>query len=253
MKPAFSEYDYLRVTPPAQVISEKQHDVLQWNDEKQSYGEDNNVKQSAHFLPALQPQSNSLLFYQDGGSSQGTGHSTGHISIHTVTLSGEEESEEEGVSQSSAHTLRSYQDGGSFGSFEEDNREHAGYDLEEPHRQNRILPQHENHISDDLSVENINFQPNAQVNEPERVSLDSFASNEQSEDGYPHVDLDTIDSGFGECSSPGASDSNIAEQMDSDLFNEHKSSNSNYVKQWMICSTIQEDSSNLEDEHNETQ
>ena len=98
MKPAFSEYDYLRINPRAQVMSEKQHDVLQWNNEKQSYGEDDDVKQSGHFLHTLQPQSNSLLFYQDSGSSQGTGHSTGHISIHTVTLSGEEESEEEGVS-----------------------------------------------------------------------------------------------------------------------------------------------------------
>lgn len=240
MKPVFREYDYLRVNRHVQT-SEKQHDVLQWNNEKQSYSGDNEMKQGGHFLHMLQPHSNSLLFFQDGGSSQGTGHSTGHISIHTVTLSGEEESEEEVVSQIS---------------LEEDNREHAGYDLEEPqisrlHRQSGILPHHENQISN--AVENINFEPRAQPNEPERVSLDSFVSNEQSEDGYPHVDLDTIDSGFGECSSPGASDSNIAEQMHSDLYHEHKNSNSNYVKQWMICSTIHEDSSNLENEPNESQ
>lgn len=157
------------------------------------------------------------------------------------------------MSQSSVNTLRSYQDGESFGSFGEDNGEQAGYDLEEPQvsrldRQSGELPHHENQISNDLSLENINFQPHVPLNEPERVSLDSFASNEQSEDGYPHVDLDTIDSGFGECSSPGASDSNIAEQIDSDSFREHKNSNSNYVKQWMVCSTIQEDSSNSENE-----
>uniref|UniRef100_A0A8C4EKS1 Fibronectin type-III domain-containing protein n=1 Tax=Dicentrarchus labrax TaxID=13489 RepID=A0A8C4EKS1_DICLA len=230
VKPAFSEYDYLRINPQVQMKSEKQHD----------------------------PHSNSLVFFQDGGSSQGTSHSTGHISIHTVTLSGEEEFEEEVVSQSSVNTLRGYQDGESFGSFGEDNREHAGYDLQEPQmsrldRQSGVLPHHENQISIDLSVENINFQPRVQLNEPERVSLDSFVSNEQSEDGYPHVDLDTIDSGFGECSSPGASDSNIAEQIDSDLFCEHRSSNSNYVKQWMVCSTIQEDSSSSENELHETQ
>ncbi|TDH11389.1 hypothetical protein EPR50_G00060510 [Perca flavescens] len=253
VKPVFSEYDYLKVNSHAEMISKKQHDVLQWNDEKQSYSKDNEMKQSGHLVHMLQPHSNSLLFFHDGGSSQGTGHSTGHVSIHTVTLSGEEEFEEEVGSQSSAHTLRSYQDGESFGSFEEDNREHAGYDLEELHRQSRILPQHENQILNDLSVENINFQPRAQLNEPERVSLDSLALNEQSEDGYPHVDLDTIDSGFGECSSPGASDSNIAQQMDSNLFHEHTSSNSNYVKQWMICSTIQEDCSKSENELNETQ
>lgn len=240
------------------MLSEKQHDVLQWNNEKQSYSEDTETKQGGHFLHMLQPHSNSLLFFQDSGSSQGTGHSTGHISIHTVTLSGEDEFEEEVVSQSSVNTLRSYRDGESFGSFEEDNREHAGYDLEE-HQMSRLdrqsgrLPQHENQISNDLSVENRNFEPRVQLNEPERVSLDSFASNEQSEDGYPRVDLDTMDSGFGECTSPGASDSNIAEQIDSDVFREHKSSNSNYVKQWMICSTIHEDSSNSENELHETQ
>lgn len=222
-------------------MKEKQHDSLHWNNEKQSYSED-----AGHFLHMLQPHSNALLRFQDDGGSQGTGHSTGHISIHTVTLSGEE-LEEEAVSQSSINTLRSYHDGESFGSFEDDNREHAGYNLGEPslfrlNRQSRILPQHENQISNDLSVGSLNFQPRAEVNEAERVSLDSFSSNGQLEDGYPHVDLDTIDSGFVECSSPGASDSSTAEQIDSDLFIEHKNSNSNYVKQWMICSTIQEDS-----------
>ncbi|KAI3361326.1 hypothetical protein L3Q82_013504 [Scortum barcoo] len=256
VKPVFSEYDYLRISSHIQMFSEKQHDVLQWANEKQSYSEDTETKQIGNFLHMLQPHSNSLLFFQDGGSSQGTGHSMGHISIHTVTLSGEEEFEEEVVSQGSVNTLRSYRHGESFGSFEEVNREDVGFDLAE-HQLSRInrqrLPQREIQISNELSVENRNFQPHIQLNEPERVSLDSFASNEQSEDGYPRVDLDTLDSGFGECSSPGASDSNIAEQMDSDIFREHKGSNSNYVKQWMICSTIQEDSSNSENELNETQ
>ncbi|XP_075962934.1 interleukin 21 receptor, tandem duplicate 1 [Anarhichas minor] len=252
VKPVFSEYDYLKINSHAQMMSEKQHDVLQWNNEKQCYGEDNEMKQGGQFLHTLQPHSNSLLFFKDGGSSQGTGHSTGHISIHTVTLSGEEEFEEEVASQSSVNTLRSYQAGERFGSFEEGNREHAGYDLEGPHSQSGVLPQHENQILNNLSMENINFQPHAQLNEPERVSLDSFSLNEQSEDGYPHVDLDTIDSGFGECGSPRASDSNAAEQMHSDLFHEHKSLNSNYVKQWMICSTIEDDFSNSETELHET-
>ncbi|XP_041799317.1 interleukin 21 receptor, tandem duplicate 1 [Chelmon rostratus] len=253
VQPVFSEYDYLKISSQVHMNGEKQHDILQWNREKRSYREEDEMKQGDHFPHMLQPHSHSLLFFQEGGSSQGTNHSTGHISIHTVTLSGEEEFEEEVVSQSSVNTLRSYQDGESFGSFGEDNGEQAGYDLEEPQvsrldRQSGELPHHENQISNDLSLENINFQPHVPLNEPERVSLDSFASNEQSEDGYPHVDLDTIDSGFGECSSPGASDSNIAEQIDSDSFREHKNSNSNYVKQWMVCSTIQEDSSNSENE-----
>ncbi|XP_070822918.1 interleukin 21 receptor, tandem duplicate 1 [Chaetodon trifascialis] len=255
VKPAFSEYDYLRIGSQVPMNSEKQHDILQWSSEKQSFREDNEMKHGGHFSHMLQPHSHSL-FVQEDGSSQGASHSTGHISIHTVTLSGEEEFEEEAVSQSSVHTLRSYQDGESFGSFGENNGEQAGFDLEEPQvsrmdRQSGVLPHHENQISDDLSLENLNFQPHVQLHEPERVSLDSFVSNEQSDDGYPHVDLDTIDSGFGECSSPGASDSNISEQIDS--FREHKNSNSNYVKQWMVCSTVQEDSSNSESELHRTQ
>ncbi|XP_029307631.1 interleukin 21 receptor, tandem duplicate 1 [Cottoperca gobio] len=251
VKPVFSECDYVRINSHAQIISEKQHEVLQWNNEKQSYSEDNEMKQGGDFL--LQPHSNSLLFFQDGGSSQGTGHSAGHVSIHTVTLSGEEEFEQEVMSQRSVNSFRSFQGGENYASFVEDNREHAGYDLEEPFRQSGILPQHENQISNNLSVENINFQPRAPLNEPERVSLASFASNEPSEDGYPHVDFDTIDSGFGECGSPGASDLKITEQMDSNLFHEHKSSNSNYVKQWMTCSSNEEDSSNSTNELHETQ
>lgn len=258
VKPVFSEYDYLKINSQAQMNSEKQHDILQWSNEKEGLREDNEMKQGGHLLHMLQPHSNSLLFFQDGGSSQGTGHSTGHISIHTVTLSGEEEFEEEVTSQSSANTLRSYQGGESFGSFGEVSREQAGYGVEGPQmsrmdRQSGVLPLHENQISNNLSLENINFQPRVLLNEPERVSLDSFASNEQSEDGYPHVDLDTIDSGFGECSSPGASDSNIAEQIDSDSFHQHKNLNSNYVKQWMVCSTIHEDCSSSENEFHETQ
>ncbi|KAM7383018.1 hypothetical protein PAMP_002706 [Pampus punctatissimus] len=238
VNPVFSEYDYFGVKTH-EMMSKKQHNVLYCNNEKESYNEDKEMKQDACFLHILQPHCNSPLDFQDGGSSQGTGHSTGPISIHTVTLSGEEEFEEEVTSQSSISTDISYQGGESFGSYDGDNREHAGYDVEPQmcrvDRQNGTLPQHESQISNDSSVGNINFQPHAQFNEPERVSLDSFASNEQSEDGYPHVDLDTIDSGFGECSSPG-----VAEHRESDLFHDHKSSNSNYVKQWMICSPIQE-------------
>ncbi|XP_034384654.1 interleukin 21 receptor, tandem duplicate 1 isoform X2 [Cyclopterus lumpus] len=218
-KPVFSEYDYLRISPRAQMMSEEQHAVLQWSNEKQRYGEDSEIKPGGPFLHAPS-------FFQDGGSSQGTGHSTGHVSIHTVTLSGEEEFEER-----SLNSLRSFQDGERFGSSEEDHGEQAGSDLEAPRRQSGILPRHVNQMLDD-SMENINFEPRGPPNEPERLSLNS---NEQSEDCYPRVDLDTIDSGFGECGSPGASDSNAAEHMHSDLFPEHRSLNSNYVKQWMTC------------------
>ncbi|XP_071763261.2 uncharacterized protein LOC139917928 [Centroberyx gerrardi] len=245
VRPVFSEYDVLMINTPIGG----QHDVFHWNMEKQSCGKDE-TKQGGCSHHSFQPHSASLLHFHEGGSLHGTGHSTGHISIHTVTLSGEEEFEAETVSRSSINTLRSYQDGESFGSYAGDNRERAGYDLGEPQmsrmfREGGLLGQDGNQMSNHLSVSNMNCQPRAHIMEPERVSLDSFASNEQSEDGYPSVDLDTIDSGFGEadCSSPVTSESNTAEQIDSDLFHEGGNSNSNYVKQWMICSTLQEDPS----------
>uniref|UniRef100_A0A3B5LC22 Fibronectin type-III domain-containing protein n=1 Tax=Xiphophorus couchianus TaxID=32473 RepID=A0A3B5LC22_9TELE len=220
VKPVFNEYDYLKITTCV-MLSEKQSEILNWSNEKQSYSE-------------------------DSSTSQGTIHSTGHISIHTVTLSGEE-FEADVTSQSS---LKSFQDAESFGSFDDDNRERVAYNLGESHasrmERHSGISLRENQIANDLILENQNFLPDGEFNEAERVSLNSFASNEQSEDGYPHVDLDTIDSGFGECGSPGASDSN------SNSFPEEKHFNSNYVKQWMICSTIQEDTSTVNNELDET-
>ncbi|KAM4736515.1 interleukin 21 receptor, tandem duplicate 1 [Anableps anableps] len=244
VKPVFNEYDYLKISTCV-MLSEKQSEILNLSNEKPSYSENNEVKSGDDFPHPPQLPNNLLMTFQDSSTSQGTIHSTGHISIHTVTLSGEE-FEEEVTSQSS---LRSYQDGESFGSFDDTNREHAPYDLGESQasRMEQLsgISLRENQIANDLIMEDQNFQRDGEFNEAERVSLNSFASNEQSEDGYPHVDLDTIDSGFGECSSPAASDSN------SNSFPEDKHLNSNYVKQWMICSTIQEDTSNVNNELNE--
>ncbi|XP_028280562.1 interleukin 21 receptor, tandem duplicate 1 [Parambassis ranga] len=217
-KPIFSEFDYLRMSSAGQRVSEKQHDVLHWNDEKKSYGDETHGA-SSHFLHAPPTASNApLLQYQDGGSSQRSSRFMEHISIHTVTLSGDE-FRDEVTSQSS---IRTYQDGESFGSLEDDGRAARldGDGVRPVHHENQI------------SLEHLNFQ----LDEPDQLFLDSFVSNEQSEDGYPHVDLDTIDSGFGECSSPAAS--NTAGQTD--LFT-HEHKNSNYVKQWMACSGAQED------------
>ncbi|KAM6957151.1 interleukin 21 receptor, tandem duplicate 1 [Aplochiton taeniatus] len=92
----------------------------------------------------------------------------------------------------------------------------------------------------------VDWQTHGHNIESERISLDSFNSNEQSEDGYPHVDLDTIDSGFGEsdCSSPLNSEFNGEDQIDASVFTGEGSSSSNYVKQWMICKIAQGDATN---------
>lgn len=231
VQPVFKEYD-LMSDASLRGTSEKQN-VLHWTSEKQSFSEDELMD---GFLRPL----------QDDSSSPSVAHSTGHVSIHTVTLSGEEV-----TSQSS---LRSYQEGESFGSFEDADREHGSCRLEGVHvsrrdRQSGTSLQLEAHGANDLLRENLNYEADGAFNEAERVSLDSFVSNEQSEDGYPHVDLDTIDSGYGECGSPGASESNGTERTDS--FHEH--TNSNYVRQWMICSTIQEDPGSVNNELHEGQ
>ncbi|XP_013883734.1 interleukin-21 receptor [Austrofundulus limnaeus] len=236
VKPNFKEYDYLMIDPALQISSEKQS-VLHWKNQEQSF-DAYETKEGGGFLHTL----GNLL--QDDSSSQSIAHSTGHISIYTVTLSGEE-FEEEVSSQSS---LRSYQDGES--SFGASDRDQAGYRLEivsVRSRQSRISLQSQARIVNDSSMENLNYEADAPFNVAERVSLNSFVSNEQSDDGYPRVDLDTIDSGFGECGSPGASDSNPVEQMDS--FHEHN--HSNYVRQWNICRTILEDPSNTNNELHE--
>ncbi|XP_007570607.1 interleukin 21 receptor, tandem duplicate 1 [Poecilia formosa] len=245
VKPVFNEYDYLKITTCV-MLSEKQSEILSWSNEKQSYSEVTEVKAADDFLQVQQLPNNLLMTFQDSSTSQGTIHSTGHISIHTVTLSGEE-FEGDVTSQSS---LKSFQDSESFGSLDDDNRERVTYNLGESHaarmERHSEISLRENQIANDLILENQNLLPDGEFNEAERVSLNSFASHEQSEDGYPHVDLDTIDSGFGECGSPGASDSN------SNSFPEEKHLNSNYVKQWMICSTIQEDTSTVNNELDET-
>ncbi|CAN9514183.1 unnamed protein product [Ophioblennius macclurei] len=183
VKPVFSEYDYFCVAPNLEELQRrKQPDVLHWN------GEDKEAKWSRCSLQHP-PQD------EEGSSQQA------NLSIHTVTLSGEE-----------------YQDG-SLRSLS-GGEEQQGEDAE-------VLAQHRDEGQPD---EDFHFH----LDEEERASLDSFASGSRcSEDGYPHVDLDTIDSGFGECGSPVA---NQAEQ--GTMFSQEPQSN--YVKQWMIGAVVQD-------------
>lgn len=204
-----------------------EHDVIQLNSEKQSCTE-KEVKQSGHFFHELQARDSSLLPCQDGGSGSSSSDQIGHISIHTVTLSEEEVFEEDGTSQSSACVLRGDQDRERFEFFGADMEEQAGYGLEEA--EHGLLPQLQHQADHRASVGDNHVPFHIQLFEEERASLDSLTLNEQSDDGYPHVDLDTIDSGFGEYNSPGASHG--AQQT----FSLHEQINfhSNYVKQWMV-------------------
>lgn len=241
----FSEYDFLRIGSQPPTTSEKQLEVGQTTTEKQSYWASSSGSQ---LCPALQPSNNSLLLFLEGGHSDCTGHSVGRVSIHTVTLSGDRELLEEALSESPPSDLRGHRDRENFGVFGGGVREQAAFLFEEPavaamaaarHNRHSGVPENLRDPARHSSAENLNFQPHVNFVEAERASLDSFVFNERSDDGYPQVDLDTVDSGFGECASPGASDSNDSESKDS--LHEHKSlHHSNYVKQWVACSTAED-------------
>nr|XP_061789072.1 interleukin-21 receptor-like [Nerophis lumbriciformis] len=57
-----------------------------------------------------------------------------------------------------------------------------------------------------------------------------------SDDGYPRLDLDTADSGFGECASPTQSSSG----QPADFLDDGLISRSNYVKQWIMGNDAQD-------------
>lgn len=233
----FREYDYdvLRISSQLPTTSEKQLEVGQTATEKQRRWASSS---GAKLFPTLQPRDNSLMFYLEGGHSDCAGHSAGQVSIHTVTLSGDRKLLEEALSESSPSHLGGHQDRDNLGVFGGDERDQAAFLFEE------LAAGQNGHsgVSENLqeparhsSAENLNFRPLVNFEEAEGVSLDSFVFNEHSDDGYPHVDLDTVDSGFGECGSPAASDSNESEPTNS--LHEYKSSHqSNYVKQWVACS-----------------
>lgn len=210
-----------------------EHGVIQLSSKKQSCAENKEVKPNGHLFDDLQARDSSLSPCQEGGSGSSSDQ-IGHISIHTVTLSEEEVFEEEGTSPSSACVLRGDQGRERFEFFGEDMEEQAGYGLEEAERGFLLQLQYQ---ADRHAAAGDNQVPlRIQFFEEERASLDSLTLNEQSDDGYPHVDLDTIDSGFGEYNSPGASHG--AQQTFS--LHEQINFNSNYVKQWMVWKTVQE-------------
>lgn len=202
----FKECDYFMVAPHVQLKAE--HDVLQWTCEKQSSKD----KRSGPSFLQLQAQ-----------DSPGVGR----LLIHTVTVSGEEE---DGSVHTSAAAPGRDRDRGRFQPLVEDMKEAAGCGLGEA--AGVFVPVLQRRGSGDSSGENPPLPLHLRFFLEERASLDSLVLNEQSEDGYPHVDLDTIDSGFGELSSPGAEQTPPQLQQLGNL-------QSNYVKQWVVCETAE--------------
>ncbi|XP_046894918.1 interleukin 21 receptor, tandem duplicate 1 isoform X1 [Hypomesus transpacificus] len=221
VRPIFSESDHLMMNPPVQEMPVKQLEVimLTCGSIKERSSEDNqgNGRHGIASLLSLAPHSSSLLYFS-GGSGHSTGHSAGHISIHTVTTSGGGEATFGGSTNGLGSKFKTSTD------CNMNNEERLSV---QKGRRSSICS---------LAVE---WQPQAQHIEPEQISLDSFCSNEPSDDGYPRVDLDTIDSGFMEsdCGPPMNSEFDNVEQMNSSLLSGAESSN--YVKQWMICNTVE--------------
>lgn len=224
VNPVFKECDYLMIG--SHVPMRNEHDVLQCSSERQRCTESNEGGKKGRFFHQLQTGDDLLLLGRDGGPQ--SGDCVGHISIHTVTLSEEEGFEEDGGSPNPAGLLRSDPDGESLEAFVEG--------MEEEAADGGLLPGLRRQASNASSEENGDILLRVQFLEAERASLDSLALKEGSEDGYPHVDLDTFDSGFGEYNSPGASPG--TEPMQS--LHQHMSFHSNYVKQWIVSKAVEE-------------
>uniref|UniRef100_A0A3B3R981 Interleukin-21 receptor-like n=1 Tax=Paramormyrops kingsleyae TaxID=1676925 RepID=A0A3B3R981_9TELE len=169
-------------------------------------------------------------------SSQASTHMTGHISIHTVTVSGEE--------SSGSLSPEAYR--GSICAYLGDRA--AEVSLSHPGRavmhRERFLPGPRSDEDEPIVEQGRAFGPyhlNWQLaegdQELERLSLDSFSSNERSDDGYPHLelDLDTIDSGFqdSDCNSPVDTELNLKRPVLGEAGNLH----SNYIRQWVTYSS----------------
>ncbi|XP_056308327.1 interleukin 21 receptor, tandem duplicate 1 [Danio aesculapii] len=206
----FNNFDVLEKSTPLQVLCEKQQNQSSEEPANDQIGE-------RDFGP--EGQSASKLYFL-GSSSQE--HSGGHISMDTVTVS-----DQEGIMGDwSGNSRRRSLDGFS-------NANQRAPEIDQP-----LLR------AASGSLQGSDFDWHLQEHDlenMEQVSLDSYSSNEQSDDGYPQMglDLDTIDSGFleSECSSPSAFDGN--EQIETSSLDGVEGSHSNYVKQWVAFTAVQ--------------
>ncbi|KAL4659026.1 interleukin-21 receptor-like isoform X2 [Arapaima gigas] len=230
-----SQFDLLEKNMVVQVVKEKQPDSL---DRKEVGGRrDSRESQDPGTSSLLDLSSHCSPKHLMESSSQDTAHLTSHISIHTVTVSGDESTSSGFVGKSCGNC----QPKGHFFPY------FADCEGENLASENQTVPDVELLDSRELSgCHHVNHEPalgrqassalyshNWQLEggdqEAERLSLDSFCSN----DGYPHLelDLDTIDSGFldSDCTSPvdcELSGKNV-------VLAEVGKPQSNYIRQWV--------------------
>lgn len=207
----FNNFDVLEKSTPLQVLCEKQ--------QNQSSEEPANGQNGEQDLGPEGQNASKLYFL--GSSSQGLAHSGGHISMDTVTVSDQE---------------------GIMGDWSGNSRRRS---LDGFFNVNQRAPEIGQPLLRDASgsLQGSDFDWHLQEHDlenMEQVSLDSYSSTEQSDDGYPQMglDLDTIDSGFleSECSSPSAFDGN--EQIETSSLDGVEGSHSNYVKQWVAFTAV---------------
>ncbi len=215
----FNSFDVLEKSTTLQVLCEKQ--------QNESSEEPANRTGEQGFGPAGQ---NSSKLYFLGSNSQGIAHSGGHISMDTVTVSDQEGVMADSSGDSHRRSLEDFLNG------KDANQRAAELDDRQP-----LVPDGRRSLQgsdfDDWHLQEHDLE------NIEQVSLDSYSSNEQSDDGYPQMglDLDTIDSGFleSDCSSPSAFDEN--EQIETSSLEGVGRSHSNYVKQWVAFTSVQVD------------
>lgn len=206
----FNSFDILEKSVPLQVLSEKQLAALPLQRELlHDPGSGGSGLGDWSLLSLVNPGSSKRYFL--GGSS------LGHISMDTVTVSGQEGT----MSDWDRGSGRNRPDP----SFHGANQRAPGVSDEDD-----VLGLDEREGLNERGYDN-------DMDHIEEISLDSFSSNEHQDDGYPQMglDLDTIDSGFleSDCSSPVNSECDGSDQMDAALLDAGVGAHSNYVKQWV--------------------
>lgn len=216
----FSSFDVLEKSAPLQVLSEKQQASAPLQRPLlRDQGSGGSSLGDWSLLSLMNPDLPKRYLF--GGSSLGLSNSSGHISMDTVTVSGQE---------------------GAMLDFQESNRNAVAVPVE---AKDREASRREN--SDGQGFDAWQLQADdAEIGE--ELSLDSFSSNEHSDYGYPQIglDLDTIDSGFleSDCSSPVSSECEGGEETDAALLGDTVGTHSNYVKQWVAFVPASEENSN---------
>ncbi|KAL7829808.1 hypothetical protein AOLI_G00306930 [Acnodon oligacanthus] len=231
----FNSFDILEKSVPLQVLTEKQLASVPLQRELlQEPGSGGTGLGDWSLLSLVNAGSSKRYFL--GGSSLGTAHSSGHISMDTVTVSGQEGT----MSDWTGGSSRNRPDPGFHG---------AGQRAPGVSDEDDVPGLGGGEGLEERGFNDWQLQGN-EMDNIEEISLDSYSSNEQSDDGYPQMglDLDTIDSGFleSDCSSPMDSECDGGEQMDVALLGGGVGAHSNYVKQWVAITPLSEDQSNSE-------